>query len=200
MYVFWMNEWIRGYVKGDSPLAMAGKTIKMIKFDSTDEFLYRAIYSWWWAAILKLLQAIWIHDMIGFFSASPPTQNKNQDEHFAIFTFIIFIVINMFFLHLIIIIQKRSMPSSYNCWDIKYGCVLYCVLCIVFYCIVKTPAYICVFDCGQYVCVCIGAGQTHKIIRSNILQRIYSMRCKNVTDKIPLYKMAGTKVAIGPFP
>lgn len=152
MYVFRMNEWIRGYVKGDSPLAMAGKTIKMIKFDSTDEFLYRAIYSWWWAAILKLLQAIWIHDMIGFFSASPPTQNKNQDEHFAIFTFIIFIVINMFFLHLIIIIQKRSMPSSYNCWDIKYGCVLYCVLCFI---VLSRRQRIYAFSIVDNMCVCM---------------------------------------------
>lgn len=46
----------------------------------------------------------------------------------------------------------------------------------------------------------VGAEQTHKIIRFNILKRIYSMRCKNVTDKIPLYKMVGIKVANGPFP
>lgn len=108
------------------------------------------------------------------------------------------LLLTCFFLHLIIIIiQQRSMPSSYNCWDIKYGCVLYC---IVLCSIVLSRRCVCVFDCGQYACVCVGAGQTHKFIRSNILKRIYSMRCKNVTDKIPLYKMVGTKVAIGPFP
>lgn len=75
-------------------------------------------------------------------------------------------------------------------------CIVYCVL---LYC-QDASVYMRFRLWTICVCVCIGAGQTHKIIRSNILQRIYSMRCKNVTDKIPLYKMAGTMVAIGPFP
>lgn len=85
-----------------------------------------------------------------FFFCFP--SDAKQDEHFAIFTFIIFIVINMFFLHLIIIIQKRSMPSSYNCWDIKYGCVLYCVLCFI---VLSRRQRIYAFSIVDNICVCV---------------------------------------------